>query len=138
MAKKKTSSRKTGKRSGARKARGKKKSARTSARSERQRARKNQRARRANLSRGLDSGSAQVIAESEPERSMAAGQSGDIENLSAIEDADSESVQELAEEGQDYEAEIVEGVERASDQPGRRMRVRRDEEPRPRPKRETL
>ncbi|HXZ13003.1 MAG TPA: hypothetical protein VEG64_11450 [Candidatus Sulfotelmatobacter sp.] len=43
----------------------------------------------------------------------AAGQSGDIEGLSETEFADSESVAELAEEGQDYEAEIVSGVENA-------------------------
>ncbi|HYA89781.1 MAG TPA: hypothetical protein VEF54_03065 [archaeon] len=42
-----------------------------------------------------------------------AGQSGDIEGLSETEFADSESVAELAEEGQDYEAEIVSGVENA-------------------------
>jgi hypothetical protein len=45
----------------------------------------------------------------------AAGQSGDVEGLSSIADADSESVAELVEEGQAYEAEVVSGVERASD-----------------------
>ena len=44
-----------------------------------------------------------------------AGQSGDTEGLSDIESADSESVEELAEEGQDYEAELVAGVENAPD-----------------------
>lgn len=44
-----------------------------------------------------------------------AGQSGDIEDLSEVAEADSESVQELVEEGQDYEAELVEGVENAPD-----------------------
>lgn len=43
------------------------------------------------------------------------GQSGDIEGLSDIADADSESVEELAAEGQDYEAEIVDAVEGAPD-----------------------
>ncbi|MGH9689072.1 MAG: hypothetical protein ACRD5K_18525, partial [Candidatus Acidiferrales bacterium] len=43
------------------------------------------------------------------------GQSGDIEGLSGIADADSESVEELAAEGQDYEAEIVDAVEGAPD-----------------------
>jgi hypothetical protein len=43
----------------------------------------------------------------------AGGQSGDLEGLSETEFADSESVAELAEEGQDYEAEIVSGVENA-------------------------
>lgn len=45
--------------------------------------------------------------------SESGGQSGDDEGLSVEEDADSESVDELAEEGQDYEAGIVAGVERA-------------------------
>jgi len=47
--------------------------------------------------------------------SGAAGQSGDTEGLSETEDVDSESVSELAEEGQDYEAEVVDGVENAPD-----------------------
>jgi hypothetical protein len=44
-----------------------------------------------------------------------AGQSGDVQGLSGIEDVDSESVRELAEEGQDFEAGIVSGVENAPD-----------------------
>ena len=96
------------------------------------------RERRGRLSRGLDSARAGIVAESEPERSLEAGQSGDLEGLSTVEDADSESVQELAEEGQGFEAGIIEGVERAEDEPEKPMRVRRDEEPRPRPKRRTL
>lgn len=47
--------------------------------------------------------------------SGAGGQSGDIQGLSETELADSESVTELAEEGQDYEAEVVSGVENARD-----------------------
>jgi hypothetical protein len=43
------------------------------------------------------------------------GQSGDIQGISRAEDADSESVEELAEEGQAYEAEVVSGVEDALD-----------------------
>ena len=43
------------------------------------------------------------------------GQSGDTQGLSGIEDVDSESVRELAEEGQDFEAGIVSGVENAPD-----------------------
>lgn len=45
----------------------------------------------------------------------AAGQSGDVQGLSESENADSESVSELAEEGQDYEAEVISGVESAPD-----------------------
>jgi hypothetical protein len=47
--------------------------------------------------------------------SSAAGQSGDIEGLSGVADVDSESVEELLEEGQSYEAEVVRGVEDAPD-----------------------
>jgi hypothetical protein len=55
----------------------------------------------------------------------AAGQSGDTEGLSREEDVDSESVEELTEEGQDYEAEIVKGVEDAPEpDEGRAARVR--------------
>jgi hypothetical protein len=57
-----------------------------------------------------------VIAERKGLGSAAAGQSGDIEGLSRLPDADSESVEELLEEGQSYEAEVVSGVERASDE----------------------
>jgi len=42
-----------------------------------------------------------------------AGQSGDIQQLSNLADADSESVEELAEEGNAFEAEAIEGVEDA-------------------------
>jgi len=47
--------------------------------------------------------------------SRAGGQSGDVEGLSGIASADSESVEELTEEGQGYEAGIVSGVEDALD-----------------------
>lgn len=43
------------------------------------------------------------------------GQSGDIQGLSNREDVDSESVSELVEEGQAFEAGIVDGVENAPD-----------------------
>lgn len=42
-----------------------------------------------------------------------AGQSGDTQQLSDIADADSESVEELAEEGNAFEAAAVQGVEAA-------------------------
>ena len=45
----------------------------------------------------------------------AGGQSGDTEGLSRAELADSESVEELIEEGQAFEAGVVEGVETAPD-----------------------
>ena len=45
----------------------------------------------------------------------AGGQSGDIQALPRGEDVDSESVEELAEEGQAFESEVVSGVENARD-----------------------
>lgn len=42
-------------------------------------------------------------------------QSGDLQGISGVADADSESVQELIEEGQYYEAAVVSGVEDAPD-----------------------
>lgn len=45
----------------------------------------------------------------------AGGQSGDTEGLSRAELADSESVEELIEEGQAFEAGVIEGVETAPD-----------------------
>lgn len=44
-----------------------------------------------------------------------AGQSGDTQQISNLPDADSESVEELVEEGNALEAGIVEGVEDAED-----------------------
>jgi hypothetical protein len=47
--------------------------------------------------------------------SASAGQSGDTQQLSRQEDVASESVEELEEEGQYFEAEAVSGVENAKD-----------------------
>jgi hypothetical protein len=44
-----------------------------------------------------------------------AGQSGDTQGLSDVEEAGSESVEELMEEGQSFEAEIISGIEDAPD-----------------------
>jgi hypothetical protein len=44
-----------------------------------------------------------------------AGQSGDTQGLSDIEEAGPESVEELVEEGQSFEAEVISGVENAPD-----------------------
>lgn len=46
-----------------------------------------------------------------------AGQSGDLQGLSNVEAADSESVDELLEEGNAFEAGVVAGVESAGDSP---------------------
>ncbi|HLW97276.1 MAG TPA: hypothetical protein VKR82_01420 [Candidatus Acidoferrales bacterium] len=63
-----------------------------------------------NFRRGLGAGSA--------------GQSGATQGLSRTELADSESVEELAAEGQDYEAEVVSGVEGAPDPDQGEVRTR--------------
>ena len=47
--------------------------------------------------------------------SRSAGQSGDLQGLSNVEGADSESVDELIEEGNAFEADVVAGVEGARD-----------------------
>jgi hypothetical protein len=57
------------------------------------------------------------------------GQSGDIEGLSRAELADSESVEELAEEGQAFEAGIVDAVENAPEGELRAREVPEDDVP---------
>jgi hypothetical protein len=57
-----------------------------------------------------------------------AGQSGDTQGISAGADVDSESVEELLEEGQSYEAEVVEGVENAPDPDQGEVRTHETEE----------
>ena len=47
--------------------------------------------------------------------SLTGGQSGDIQGISSRSGVDSESVRELLEEGQTFEAEAVSGVENAAD-----------------------
>jgi hypothetical protein len=59
-----------------------------------------------------------------------AGQSGDPQDLSPIEDASEESVEELADRDQASEAEAVEGSEDAADHPERPVHTH-DEYPRP-------
>ena len=49
-------------------------------------------------------------------RTRSGGQSGDLQGLSNREGADSESVDELLEEGNAFEADVVKGVEDAGDE----------------------
>ena len=65
---------------------------------------------------------------SDPEEaaSDSAGQSGDAQGLSQIPDADEESVGELAETDQAYEAGTVDGLEDAADHPERPVQTRQD------------
>jgi hypothetical protein len=52
----------------------------------------------------------------ESPRARSGGQSGDLQGLSNREGADSESVDELLEEGNAFEADVVKGVEDAGDE----------------------
>jgi len=62
----------------------------------------------------------------EPVGSDSAGQSGDTQGLSQIADAADESVEELADTDQAYEAEAIGGVEDAADHPERPVRSSED------------
>ncbi len=57
-------------------------------------------------------------------RSDSAGQSGDAQGLSQIADSDEESVGELAETDQAYEAGTLDGLEDAANHPERSVRTR--------------
>jgi hypothetical protein len=56
-------------------------------------------------------------------RPRPAGQSGDSQGLSNVESADSQSVDELVEEGNAFEADIVTGVERAGSNDEKEVRT---------------
>ncbi len=102
--------------------------------------RKNKAARRERLSRGVHSVGNDIAVMSAGPGSGTAGQSGDIQGLSDVETADSESVRELVEDGQDYEAGIIDGIENAPDADQGEIKTREvpeDEIP-PRGKRNTL
>jgi len=60
--------------------------------------------------------------------SEAAGQSGATQGLAQNAEADSETVEELEEEGQGFEADVVAGVEDAGDADEHRIRRRGREE----------
>jgi hypothetical protein len=59
-----------------------------------------------------------------PTPKVSGQQSGDLQGLSDVERADSESVDELLEEGNSFEAGVVEGVERADDSDEGEVRTR--------------
>ena len=103
-------------------------------------ARKNKAARRERMSRGVRSVGNDIAMVSVGPGSGSAGQSGDIQGLTDVETADSESVRELVEDGQDYEAGIIDGIENAPDADQGEIKTREvpeDEIP-PRGKRNTL
>jgi hypothetical protein len=56
------------------------------------------------------------------------GQSGDLQGLSDLAGADSESVDELLEEGNAFEAEVVKGVQDAPDADQGEVRTHEDQE----------
>ncbi len=72
-------------------------------------------ARRAKRVRGKSEDIGSVVFEPKGLGARSAGQSGDLQGLSGIAGAASESVEELLEEGNAFEAELVKGVEDASD-----------------------
>lgn len=103
-------------------------------------ARKNKAARRERLARGVRSVGNDIAVMSAGPGSRSAGQSGDIQGLTDVETADSESVRELVEDGQDYEAGIIDGIENAPDADQGEIKTREvpeDEIP-PRGRRNTL
>jgi hypothetical protein len=65
--------------------------------------------------RGKSENIASVVFEPKGLGARSGGQSGDLQGLSGVEGADSESVGELLEEGNAFEAELVKGVEDAGD-----------------------
>ncbi len=65
--------------------------------------------------RGKSDGVDTVVFEPKGLGARSGGQSGDLQGLSNREGADSESVDELLEEGNAFEAEVVKGVEDAPD-----------------------
>ncbi len=63
--------------------------------------------------RGKSQSADTVVFEPQGLGARSAGQSGDLQGLSGIERAGSESVEELLEEGNAFEAEVLKGVEDA-------------------------
>ena len=60
----------------------------------------------------------------EPTREVSGLQSGDLQGLSNVESADSESVDELLEEGNAFEAGVVRGIEDSREREGQEIRTR--------------
>lgn len=65
--------------------------------------------------KGAEAEKAAAALEHESAESRSGGQAGSLEGLSDVAEADSESVDELLEEGNAFEAEVIEGVEGAPD-----------------------
>jgi hypothetical protein len=67
------------------------------------------------IARGKSQNVATITIEPKGLGARSGGQSGDLQGLSNSAGADSESVDELLEEGNSFEAEVVEGVENVPD-----------------------
>ncbi len=78
-------------------------------------ARKKKAAPKKRKARGKSQSAGTIAFESRGLGANSGGQSGDLQGLSNIAGADSESVDELLEEGNAFEAEAVEGAENAPD-----------------------
>lgn len=76
---------------------------------------KKKKALKKNKTRGKSQGVDSVVFEPKGLGARSGGQSGDLQGLSNREGADSESVDELLEEGNAFEAEVVKGVEDVPD-----------------------
>jgi len=66
----------------------------------------------------------QELSSLESSREVSGLQSGDLEGLSNVESADSESVDELLEEGNAFEAGVLAGVENSRGREGKEVRTR--------------
>jgi hypothetical protein len=84
--------------------------------------------RRPSSTKGSASAGELVSFETRGRGARSAGQSGDTQGLSASPQVDSESVEELLEEGQSFEAEVVDGIENARDADEGEVRTKEVEE----------
>jgi hypothetical protein len=76
------------------------------------------------VDRNKDEGRTALRFPRETSISRSGEQSGDLQGLSDVETADSESVDELLEEGNAFEAGVVSGVERAGERGEKEVRTR--------------
>lgn len=94
--------------------RGKSSAPKRKAKAKKNLSRKKRLSRKKKRARGRSETVDQVVFEPKGLGARSGGQSGDVQGLSGIERAGSESVEELVEEGNAFEAEVVKGVEDAS------------------------
>jgi hypothetical protein len=85
--------------------------------------------RRANERRDREAELDELDADSGQLGSESGGQSGDTQGLAPDSEAAEESVEELAEEDQAFEAGVIDGVEEAGDHPERPVRSHEDRRP---------